>query len=325
MDASSRVMPHGRAGRNPFGSRRLTNGSASNWRGSVPLAAGVIDQLHVRPWSTVMRVPTDRGDLYFKANTPLLQHEAALVTILAARRPDCVPPLLAVDLERGWMLMADAGTRLREFVERERDLSCWLEILPLYAGLQIDLADQVDEMVAAGVPDLRLSRLPLLYEQLLESLVELPVDDRRRLEAKRASRARTVQGAGRLWLAGDDSARRFPRRPGLRPRRSLPPARLGRCLRLPPVLHAVRHAGGPTRVGSGRCRGLGRRGAVPRRVPGSIRPDRRERRPRGRLRDRNAARLGLPRRQRAPDRRGSGRYATLRLHMFLDGRIPQDL
>jgi hypothetical protein len=145
---------------------------------------GEIDQQHVRPWSTVMRVPTDRGDVYFKANTPLLQHEAALVTILAARRPDCVPPLLAVDLERGWMLMADAGTRLREFVERERDLSCWLEILPLYAGLQIDLADQVDEMVAAGVPDLRLSRVPLLYEEMLESLVELPVDDRRRLEAK---------------------------------------------------------------------------------------------------------------------------------------------
>ena len=81
------------------------------------------------------------------------------------------------------MLMADAGTRLREFVEQERDLGCWLEILPLYAGLQIELADQADEMVAAGVPDLRLSRLPLLYEDMLESLVELPLDDRRRLEA----------------------------------------------------------------------------------------------------------------------------------------------
>jgi hypothetical protein len=143
---------------------------------------GVIDQQHVRPWSTVMRVPTDRGDAYFKANTPVLQHEAALVTILAARCPDCVPPLLAVDLERGWMLMADAGTRLREHVERERDLTCWMEILPLYAGLQIDLADQVDELVAAGVPDLRLSTLPSKYERLLDSLVELPSDDRRRLE-----------------------------------------------------------------------------------------------------------------------------------------------
>src|SRR5881409_1987546 len=83
---------------------------------------GTIDQQHIRPWSTVMRVPTEQGDVYFKANTAALRHEAALVTILAARRPDCVPPLLAVDIERGWMLMADAGTRLREYVERERDL-----------------------------------------------------------------------------------------------------------------------------------------------------------------------------------------------------------
>jgi hypothetical protein len=29
---------------------------------------GAIDQLHVYPWSTVMRVPTSSGDVYFKAN-----------------------------------------------------------------------------------------------------------------------------------------------------------------------------------------------------------------------------------------------------------------
>jgi hypothetical protein len=145
-------------------------------------AVGVIDQHHVRPWSTVMRVPTEQGDVYFKANASALRHEAALVTLLAARRPDCVPPLLAVDVERGWMLMADAGTRLREIVEREGDLSCWLEILPLYAGLQIDLADHADELLAVGVPDLRLSTLPSRYEQLLDVLVELPSYDRRRLE-----------------------------------------------------------------------------------------------------------------------------------------------
>jgi len=155
------------------------------------VAVGTIDQPHVRSWATVMRMPTDRGDVYFKANTASLRHEAALVTLLAARRPDCVPPLLAVDVERGWMLMADAGTRLREIVERDRDLTCWLEILPLYAGLQLDLADQVDEMVAAGVPDLRLSMLPSKYEQLLDELVELPSHDRRRLEAN-VSRVREM-------------------------------------------------------------------------------------------------------------------------------------
>lgn len=145
-------------------------------------AVGVIDQLHVQRWATVMRVPTEKGDVYFKANEPVLRYEAALVTLLAARRPDCVPPLLAADLERGWMLMADAGTKLREIVQRERDLTCWLEIMPLYAELQIELADQADEMVALGVPDLRLSTLPSRYERLLDGLVGLPSDDRRRLD-----------------------------------------------------------------------------------------------------------------------------------------------
>lgn len=143
---------------------------------------GAIDQHHVRPWSTVMRVPTTGGDVYFKANMAALRHEAAAVALIAARRPDCVPPLLALHRERGWMLMADAGERLRGIVERERDLSCWLDILPLYAGLQIDMANDADELVALGVPDLRLATLPSSFEHMLDSLVELPAFDLRRLQ-----------------------------------------------------------------------------------------------------------------------------------------------
>jgi hypothetical protein len=143
--------------------------------------SGAIDQHHVYPWSTAMRVPTEKGDVYFKANADALRFEAALVTSLAARRPDCVPPLLAVDLERGWMLMTDAGTQLRELIGRERDLTRWLDVLPLYAGLQIDMAGDADELLALGVPDLRLPTLPAKYEQLLDELAGLP-DDRRRLE-----------------------------------------------------------------------------------------------------------------------------------------------
>ena len=144
-------------------------------------SVGAIDQFHVRPWATVMRVPTETGDVYFKANEPASRHEAALVRLLGARRPDCVAPLLAADIERGWMLMADAGTRLREIVQRERDMNCWLEIMPLYAGLQIDLAGDADDMVALGVPDLRLASLSARYEQLLDSLAQLPPSERLRL------------------------------------------------------------------------------------------------------------------------------------------------
>ena len=143
---------------------------------------GEIEQPHDRPWATVLRVPTERGDLYFKANAPPLQFEAALVEVLAERRPDAVPPLVAVEPERGWMLMEDAGTRLRELVEQERGFERWLDVLPLYAGVQLDLAERADDLVALGVADLRLARLPALYEQLLLE-VELPADEAERAAA----------------------------------------------------------------------------------------------------------------------------------------------
>ena len=145
--------------------------------------AGRVDQHHVRRWATVIRVPTESGDVYFKANAPELRHEAALVATLSERRPDCIPPLLAVDLERGWMLTADAGTQLRELIAHERDLKRWRDVLRLYAAVQIDLTDAADELVSRGVPDLRLSTLPSRYGGLLDNLAGLPSDDRRRLEA----------------------------------------------------------------------------------------------------------------------------------------------
>jgi hypothetical protein len=99
-----------------------------------------------------------------------LRYEAALVTVLAERRPDCVPQLLGAELERGWMLMADAGVRLRELQQEERDLSRWLEVLPLYAGLQVELAVDADRLIALGVPDLRLATLPAQYERFVSEV-----------------------------------------------------------------------------------------------------------------------------------------------------------
>src|SRR5215213_3386730 len=78
---------------------------------------GAIEQPHVRPWSTVLRVPTSAGDHYFKATSPLLAHEPALTQWLAQQRPDCIAPVLAVDRERGWMLMPDGGTTLRAIIQ----------------------------------------------------------------------------------------------------------------------------------------------------------------------------------------------------------------
>jgi Phosphotransferase enzyme family len=114
----------------------------------------------VRPWGTALRAPTPAGDVWFKACIPSMRFEVALVGVLARERPDAVPELVAIDADRGWMLMGDGRERMREVVAREGSLARWLGVMPVYAGLQVDLAPFADELVAVGTPDHRLAVLP---------------------------------------------------------------------------------------------------------------------------------------------------------------------
>jgi hypothetical protein len=131
---------------------------------------GEIEQPHVRDWATAMRVPTDAGDVWFKANTEALAFEAGLVSLLAERRPDVVPPLLAADPASGWMLMSDAGPTLRTVEPEEAWLDVWRDVLPRYAELQVALTEDVETLLALGVPDLRLATLPERYERLVDQV-----------------------------------------------------------------------------------------------------------------------------------------------------------
>ena len=128
---------------------------------------GPIERPHSRPWSTVLRAPTTEGDIYFKAVSPTIPHEPALLRALARWRPDLAPRLLSVEAARGWVLMRDAGRMLRNTIRPTRDMRPWLPVLPLYAGLQMEVAEHVPELLALGVPDRRLSVMPGLYERLL--------------------------------------------------------------------------------------------------------------------------------------------------------------
>jgi hypothetical protein len=111
-------------------------------------------------------VPTSVGTLYFKHPVPGLAHEARVIKILACRRPELVTEVLVAD-DEGRMLMRDGGVQLSTLVDHELDLRYWEEALPLYAELQIDASGDVDELIAAGVPDYRIAVLPDLYEELL--------------------------------------------------------------------------------------------------------------------------------------------------------------
>ncbi len=137
--------------------------------GELGLAqAGEIEQPHVRWWSTVLRVPTSDGDLWFKANAPPHAFEARLLAILERVRPGHVPELVAHDPVLGWLLMRDGGERLRELIRSPADLHHWETLLPEYAELQLALARHAEDLLAAGVPDERLAVLPAHVEGLLQ-------------------------------------------------------------------------------------------------------------------------------------------------------------
>ncbi len=108
----------------------------------------------------------------------MLANEPALVQALSGWQPDCVLPVLATDLQRGWFLMPDAGVRLRPIFRADCNPDHWYRILPRYAELQLALAAHVDEILALGSLDRRLARLPSLFENLLEDkgalLIDLP-------------------------------------------------------------------------------------------------------------------------------------------------------
>ncbi len=129
---------------------------------------GEPEQPHIRTWATALRVPTVEGPVWFKANTPELRHEVTVVERVSAHVPDRVPPLLSSDVERGWLLMADAGDRLREIVAEERSQSRWHDVLAGAADVALALEPDADELLAAGVPDMRLHTLTDAYAELVQ-------------------------------------------------------------------------------------------------------------------------------------------------------------
>ncbi len=171
---------------------------ASRWIQSeltkIGIITGSIEQSHARPWSAVFRVPTEWGVIYFKACAPALRHEPALTKTLSTWRPDCLPEVLAIDAERGWMLMSDGGQRLREIIKNDRDIRHWEKLLPLYAELQIEIASRLPELLVLETPDRQLGRFPEQYEQLLASTEMLRIDLPDGLSPAEYKRLRTLQG-----------------------------------------------------------------------------------------------------------------------------------
>ena len=134
-------------------------------RGRAP--AGWPEQVHVRPWSTAIRVPTDDGgDVWLKSVGTGSAQEPVLAEALGRWAPERVLVPLAVERDRRLLLLPDGGPTLRR-TGGGRIPEAWEAMLANYARLQLAVAEHADELVDAGVPDNRPLRLTGLAADLL--------------------------------------------------------------------------------------------------------------------------------------------------------------
>jgi hypothetical protein len=134
--------------------------------------------VQVRSWglSNVLRCPTAKGDVYFKAVAhsstikparldapPLLfAHEPRLLRHLSEERPGQVVAPLAIDENRVWMLLADLGPPLAA----QEDPNLWIEALRGHAGLQRSYADSPERLLSFSCVDRRLAVLDAEIDRL---------------------------------------------------------------------------------------------------------------------------------------------------------------
>jgi Phosphotransferase enzyme family len=177
--------------------------SSARWRDEVTswlddrLAAlgerrtGEVEQPHLRPWSTALRAATSRGTVWLKAPGPGAAFEVPLYPVLVARAGQHVLTPLAVDVDRRWLLLPDGGPVLGDILQGRPLLDALCTAVAAYGQLQLDLAGSVDELLHAGVPDMRAEIMPARLAQALEVVrpyVESSDDDADRATYERLFR-----------------------------------------------------------------------------------------------------------------------------------------
>jgi hypothetical protein len=160
---------------------------------------GKPEQFHVVPWSTVIRVPTDRGIVFFKAIWPPQRREVGITEALARWRPKDVGIVLAADPRRGWLILEDAGEKLRKIVAKDRDLTHWHKVLPQYAELQLAIAPHAEKLLELGAPDRRAGTLAKQYEGLLKNRALLRLGLKNGLTAKQYGKLVDLVPRVREW------------------------------------------------------------------------------------------------------------------------------
>ena len=118
---------------------------------------GPVEQFRTWSISSVLRVPTTRGMVYFKASAdmPLFVNEALVTRALSSLFLEFVPAPLAIDVRRDWLALPDFG----EEVSSDAPLDVKIVVFRRFAQLQMASVEHVDRLLEAGCIDRRLDWL----------------------------------------------------------------------------------------------------------------------------------------------------------------------
>jgi hypothetical protein len=150
---------------------------------------------HDRPWGTVHTAPTTGGPVWLKAPGSGTRFEVALYELLETVVPERIPRPVAIDRERGWLLLPDGGVTLGDRLDETDLVDALTVVLPQYGQLQRDLAPHTDELLSFGVADMRPAIMPDRFDEAVDT-VEARAG--RRLPAIREMRATFAGWCARL-------------------------------------------------------------------------------------------------------------------------------
>jgi len=160
-------------------------------RGSERIGPAELTRL--RHWGAIVRAPSSEGVVWLKAPADATLFELGIYDVLAAAAPERILEPLAIDQERGWVLLPDGGAPVGERLSGEERAAAMVAAMPRYAELQIALIPHADELVARGVDDMRAARMPARFDQAVDAIrvrfgPETPDSDREglaRIETER--------------------------------------------------------------------------------------------------------------------------------------------
>lgn len=139
---------------------------------------GPVEVVGQWPLSAVLRRDTDGGRVYMKAVFSTFRHEPAVTQALSEQHPMLVPEILAVDVQRGWMLMRELpGSQLGD-----TDVGQWGRGLRAAASIHRTWVGRERELFALGAHDRSLEALARDIHDVVAS-VELSTDDEAKVEA----------------------------------------------------------------------------------------------------------------------------------------------